>query len=286
MRWFKALVGLAVVGGFVWFALQFREGKIDVPVLPRHAKPASLAKGTPVRLLLLTEVSSGGSKPGDRTRWVVAEDVMAGEGVAIAQGRIVEGTVTESREGTVLGAVTNRPARLAVKFDPVRAVDGTEIAVGSADGGTLQLTKANTRREPAHVLEAWDDPEARRYAETLFSRMAKGEKLSPDEQREADKLLGTLAERYGLESAKKAGGGAALGKVLRGDTSGLSVGELGLAVAAIEEVSGLVGGAGKAVKRMFTGSNIRAAVGLELTVETLEAATVRPRLDEAPGKAE
>lgn len=284
MRWFKALVGLVVVGGFAWFAVQFRGGKIDVPLLPKHAKPTALAEGTPVKLLLLTEVSSSGSKPGDRVRWVVAEDVKAGEGVVIAQGRVVEGTVTESREGTVVSAVTNRPARLAVKFDPLLAVDGTEIPVGSADGEEFQLTKANTRREAGHVLEAWDDPEARKYAETLFSRMAKGDKLSPAEQKEADELLGTLAERYGLENAKKAGGGTALGKVLSGDTSGLTVGELGLAVAALEEVSNLVGGAGKAVKRMFTGSNIRADVGLGVTVKTLAPATVRPRLEESQKK--
>lgn len=280
MRWVKALLGLGVVGGFVWFATQFNAGKIDVPLLPKHEPPAKLAAGTPVKLLLLTPLSSSGSQKGDKVRWLVGEPVRAGGGTVIAEGTVVEGEVVEAREGSVVGALTNRPARLAVKFGPLRAVDGTEIEIAGGDGAVLALTKANTRREPGHVLEAWEDPEARKYAEQLFGRMAKGEKLSSREQEEADRLLSKLTERYGLTKAKEAGGSAVLGKVLAGDAAGLSLGQLGLAVEALGELADLVGGADKAVRRMFTGSNIAATVGLEVTVSTQEDATVRPRRDE------
>ncbi|MGE0002717.1 MAG: hypothetical protein AB7T05_11690, partial [Fimbriimonadaceae bacterium] len=145
--------------------------------------------------------------------------------------------------------------------------------------------KSNTKREARHVVEAMDDPEARKYAEQLYRRMLRGEKLSAEDRADADKMLGTLVERYNLKNTGDViGGGSSrkgVEKLLQGDWKGMTGGELTVAVAAIGEIADLLGGADKAVQRMFTGSNIAAPIGLEVDVVTAGDATVRPKKSQA-----
>ncbi|MGE0002555.1 MAG: hypothetical protein AB7T05_10845, partial [Fimbriimonadaceae bacterium] len=135
MKWVKAVIGLLVVGGFILGAAKWRTGELEVPLLPRPLQPVVVKADTPVKLLLVTPVASGGSKEGDTVRFVVAEDVLGGEGIVIGQGTVVEAKVSQSRSGSVAGTLTNRPARLVVDLGKLPATDGTQIALkGNKEG--------------------------------------------------------------------------------------------------------------------------------------------------------
>lgn len=285
MRWVKAVLGLLVLGGFLYGASKWRTGELEVPFVPRPLSPVTVKAGTPVTLLLITPVASGGSKEGDSVRFLVAEDVHAGGGVVLGQGTVVSGKVSQSRSGSVAGTLTNRPARLVVELGALKAVDGTEIALKGNKEGSFEFTKANTKREARHVVEAIEDPDARKYAEQLYGRMLKGEKLTEAQKSEADKMLGNLVERYNLKNTSDMIGGGSrhngVERLLQGDVKGMTGGELAVAVAAVGELADLLGGADKAVQRMFTGSNIAAPIGLEVKVTTAKEASVRPKKSQA-----
>jgi hypothetical protein len=58
-----------------------------------------LPKGSPIRLVLLDEVSSATAVPGQKLRFAVAEDVAAGGQVVLPKGTAAAGIVTHVRKG-------------------------------------------------------------------------------------------------------------------------------------------------------------------------------------------
>jgi hypothetical protein len=79
------------------------------------AAPKPLANGTPIRLILADDLTSGGAKEGSTVRFVLNTDL--GRDELPKMGELVTGTVTWSRSEGTLGGLTNRPARLKVKID-------------------------------------------------------------------------------------------------------------------------------------------------------------------------
>ena len=287
----KAILGLAVLGGFGWFVYQAKQGQglpFEVPGMVA-AKPVELRKGTEIELLLLTPLTSGGSEVGDPVKCVVAKDVTAGDGrVLVAEGTVVEGKVVRSRGGTLAGSLTNQPARLEVEIGEVQTVDGKKVALqGKGESGRHSFTQANTKGG-GNVVDLAQDPEAQAFLRSAVERMAKGETLPPAEQKQADAELARLAERYDLESTKRllkgdkgpersSGAQGVLDALQKGDFGGLAGHEVVLGVQALEEIANLGAGLDKSLRGAVKGSNVKAQVGTRVTATTAKAVTVRPR---------
>jgi hypothetical protein len=220
---------------------------------------------------------------------VVAKNVTAPDGrVMIAEGTVVEGKVVRSRGGTLGGSLTNQPARLEVELGQVTTVDGKSVALhGKAEEGRHSFTQANTKGG-GNVVDLAQDPEAQAFLRSAVERMAKGEKLAPEEQKKADAELARLADRYNLDSTKRllkgdkaearpSGAQGVLEALQKGDVTGLAGHEVVLGVKALEEIADLGAGLDKSLRGAIKGSNIKAQVGTRLTATTATAVTVRPR---------
>ncbi len=298
MKWLKALGGLAVLGAFVYAVLVIRGQAPGPPVSLVPGLDSSLVpppevrleRGTPVELLLLTPLTSGGSKVGDEVKLVAAQDVTAPDGrVVVAQGAPARARVAQSRGATVVSVLANQPARLALEGLSVEAVDGQSLALGGPDGEvTFSLTQANTRPEGAapDLGALATDPEAQAYLKGLAARALSGKAPTPQEERAGQEQLRRIAERHGMPSTEKMLGDPKKGtsdtagvieRLQQGDVSGLTGVELVVAAQAAGEVLNLASTVDQSLRGIFKGPNVRANVGTVLKLEFAEAATVRSR---------
>lgn len=101
------------------------------------AADVELMDGTPVRLRIMQTISSADAKAGQLVSFEVLEDVRVGNTIVIKQGTLVVATVTEARSKKTFG----RKGRLSVRFDYVKAVDGTQISLRSIEGKILKINQ-------------------------------------------------------------------------------------------------------------------------------------------------
>ena len=91
--------------------------------------------GTPIRLRLSRNVSSGDAKEGETVDFEVLQDVVVNNTVIVKRGGVALGTVTESRSKRRMG----RAGRLDINIDNTRLISGERIAlraVKAASGGS------------------------------------------------------------------------------------------------------------------------------------------------------
>lgn len=289
MKWLKAVLGLGVLGAFaygVWYA---REKRVEIPFVGEIERPVELREGVDVPLVLLTPLDSGDSAVGKEVQMVVSENVKAGGKIVIKQGSIATGKVVRSRAGTLLGSITNIPARLEIELNEVKAVDGKPIKLRShAVGEPYAFNQANTKLdEKPNVVDAVTDPATRDLVTGMAKQIATGQKLTPEDRAKADSQLKDLAASYGLENTtaflkgsktnKKEDVAGMLESVQKGDLSGLSGVDLLLAAKAAGEILELGSGLDKSLRGMFKGNNIHARVGTPMRAYVAEKESVKPK---------
>ena len=286
MKWLKAVVGLIALGGFAYGVWYVREMRIEVPFIGELERPIELKEGVEVPLILLTPLDSGGSEEGKSIQMVVSENVKAGGKIVIRQGAIATGKVVRSRAGTLLGALTNIPARLEIELQEVKAVDGKTIKLRSlAVGEPFAFDQANTKpEEKPNAKDAVSDPNARELVAGMAKQIATGQQMSDQDKSKADAQLKDLAGRYGLENTtaflkgskpeQKKDVAGLLESVQKGDLTGLSGMNLLLAVKAAGEIVDLGSGIDKSLRSIFKGNNIHAPVGTPVKAYVAEKGVV------------
>lgn len=292
MKWLKAVVGLAVLGGFAYGVWYIREKRIEVPFVGKVEKPVELKDGVEVPLVLLTPLESGGSEEGKEVKLVAAENVKVDGKIVIAQGAIATAKVTKSRSGTLVGALTNMPARLEIELNDVKTVDGKTVKIRPhAIGEPFEFTQANTKpEEKGTAVDLVGDEGARSLISALARQIATGQEMSSEDKLKADSQLKGLAKRYGLENteaffrgspaAKKSDVPSLLESVQKGDLRGLTGVDALLAIRAAGEIVDIGSSLDRSLRGMFKGSNINARVGTPVTAYVAEDAqvqTAKPR---------
>ena len=288
MRAFKVFLVLALVGGSIFILTNQASRQAILSSLPNSPKTeqTKLAKGTEVELMLLTALTSGGSKEGTPVTFVVAKDVKDEKGrIVIPQGEKLEGKVTRSRGGTAVASLINQPARLEVSIGAVKAgLNRAPVKLTDRDGGNYEFTLSNTDPEIARskVADLWNDKGAQDALKGLASGLTQG-KL-PD-----NKQLDEVANRLGLEDTKKALEGGvtqnqnsgqstnladAITKLQAGDIAALSGVDLALAGRALNELNAVARGVDRQLRGQIKGRNIEANIGTPLILTVSETVTV------------
>ena len=219
------------------------------------ARTVTLAAGTPVKLILLDELTSGGSEKGATVRLALAEAV---EGLPAMSP--VAATVSWSRSEGTLGGLSNRPARLNLTLESLTGPEGERIPLSAdlSEEKDVELNRANTGRPDSSVTPPEGDDAAEGAVRELI---AKGESGGLDARQ-----VGDLARRLGMgETAKLADAGRLdeVGSLMRTVRAGGSVAGLasGGSVAAAMELVNLAGDVGHRLGRSLGGRNIHAYPG-------------------------
>ncbi|MCB8932569.1 MAG: hypothetical protein H6534_03910 [Chthonomonadaceae bacterium] len=259
-------------------------------VSPPAPKPVALAAGTPVSLILLQKLDSGGTAVGTVVPLMVAEDVKAPDGtVLIRRGAPASGTVTLSRSAGALSALANTPARLALRLERTWGVDGSEIVlcaeIDDADAA-YAFTRDNTGKIGGEVdLEkVWSNDTAQPILERLSQNLEEGKSLDLSDP-EIRRTLQDVARDLNLDSTSRL---LQRGELERADNLLAQVRQGGSAAALVNgaalptigaaiELANLAGRVGSRIGGVFKGRNIRAHVGTPVPALVAEQASVRPQ---------
>lgn len=282
-KFLSAALGLLVIGGVAYVGISMRQNDGKLP-WENLVKPVSvkIPAGTQVPLILLEGLDAGGSKVGQKVRLAVSEDVKLGDHVVIFRGTEVSGEVTESRGASLMGAVGNRPARLAITLGELKLAGNKEISLKGDKGAVYTFTQASTadRADSAKLERLWEDSKSREALEKLSEDLKAGK--NPAEQEAA---LKQFAEGLGLETTRELTEkpvepgrnltlGSALNALQRGDLAGLAGVDAVLAAQAVGEIADLASSVDHKLRGVFKGRTIRATIGTPLEVKTGETVTV------------
>lgn len=251
--------------------------------------------GTPVPLMLLTEMAAGSTDVGSKALFMVADDVKDGAGnIVLKRGSLAEGEVVWSRSEGMLSGIVNQPARLAVKLGSVNAADGTEIPMRAEkeakEDEPYQFNRENTAgqkldAELDKLAEANQDT-LKNLSEGLESYLATGDPSKLEASADVKSALDRLLHSGDLEGARKSldpkDQGASdlrtlsgvIGKLKEGSVSAVAASEVLLAVSALEELGKLAGSAEKSLGRIFRGRTLKAHVGTRLKAYCAKDATI------------
>src|SRR5688500_6199471 len=112
---------------------------------PETTLTARLDSGTEVKLILMQQLSAGGSKEGEEVAFMVTEDVTRSGRILIPRGAIAYGRVNWSRSAGALSKITNEPARLAVTIDRTTSIDKRTVMLqATEDGEPFHFSGKNT----------------------------------------------------------------------------------------------------------------------------------------------
>ncbi|RYG35103.1 hypothetical protein EON81_13690 [bacterium] len=232
-------------------------------------RKVSLAAGTPVRLVLFDELTSGGSAEGTEVRLALMEPVQGLPAMCPATA-----VVSWSRTEGTLGGLTNRPARLKLTLKSLKGPNGEEIPLSadSKESEDYELNRANTGRPSIAQKEPEEEDEAVGAAVKELIEQGQSGGLNPDQ-------VGQLARKLGMnETAKLAEAGKldevqSLCRKIRdgGTIAGLASGGT---VAAAMELVNLAGDLGHRLGRSLGGRNIHAYPGTVIPAYVSETTTV------------
>lgn len=254
--------------------LPWEQNRAEVP------REVSVPARTQIQLILLEGLDAGGSKEGDEVSLGVVQPVKIGDQIAIPMGTRAVGTVVESRGASLLNAVINRPARLAIRLDAIE-LNGQKIPILTKDGDSIfPFTQENTaeRIESAKIENLWNDPKAREALIAIAESSVTGKNLD-----ERSSELKNIAERLGMSKTTDIVEGKGVGvdlssaiSLLRsGNASSLSGVEAVIAAQAAGEIADLASSVDHKVRGIFKGRTIRATIGTPLVVYTARRETIR-----------
>lgn len=289
MKWLKAVGGLLIIGGFVYGVWYAKTNKVEVPFVGMINLPVPVKDGQEIQLVLLTPLDSGGSEVGKEVQLVVAKNVVVNGKVVIPVGSIATAKVSRSRAGTLLGAVTNQPARLEIDLEEVTVADGKKAKIRAhAPGEPFEITQEVVKPEEGpNAIELVSDPEARNLLVSMSRQMVLGEKQSQDQVAKANESLGELAKKYNLENtttflsgkagktAKKQNITELFENIQKGDLQGLAGPESVLAIRAAGEIVELGASVDRSLRGIFKGNNIHAPTGTAITAYLAESVKVK-----------
>lgn len=218
-----------------------------------------------ISLLLLTELSAGGSSEGKRVAFLVTEEFKAGE-KTVPKGSVAYGKVHWSRSAGALSGLFNEPARLAIKLDSVASSDGGAIAlvpVGADKNGVFHFHGGNTGIERASdaIEEVLNDATAKEALEVMLGGLI-GKEMGSNE------VVALLAKRLSLPNIGKLIEVNSLGdlvstfqSIAAGEITRIGTAHAGIVVEAIAELTGLRKSVGNRIAGLFRGQTIRAYPG-------------------------
>lgn len=268
MKIFAVLVGIAL-------GLVSQASTLDVPA------------GIEVRLVLMSELNSGGSVLGQEVPFLVSEDVRVDGRVVIREGTVAVGRVRQvRREGAFSAMLFDKPSRLAVELEETWDVDGRPVRIQARMNGKERLlyhfNRSNTKipKLDPEVKKVLDAPQKRRALELLVDAL-KGSRSIADLQDNLERgVIMEVARALRLSSTAEL---LLNNRIMDLVTLGTRLHSPGLAaVFAARAAVGAVQTTFRAAKeiahvathlpgflsRKFGGRNINAPVGLELSVFT------------------
>lgn len=266
------ILGVIGVGGY----MAYSKG-----VLPGAPKRVALPADTPVSLVLLDTLESGGSKVGDMVHLIVSRDVTAPSGeIVIPKGSKATGKVTWSRSQSVVSAFANEPARLAIKLDTIVTREGDSVPLKVDTGSDYHLTRENTGRTNFldKLQQIWSSPEERAKLDKVVDSLKKGVDLSDSGQRNTlsqnarDLGLDALADTLSGDKWKDLQSTADDLKTQVDDIRKLSGGEL---LMAAMQYQTLLGNLGSTLEGAVKGRNIRAFPGTEVPAKVAGTQSLR-----------
>lgn len=227
-----------------------------------------IAAGTPVKLVLLDELTSGGSDKGATVHLALAEPA---EGLPVLSPATA--TVAWSRTEGTLGGLSNRPARLNVTLKNLTGPNGEEIPLSAdpKEPKDYEFNRTNTGR-PESNDPGEENEEAQKAVQELV-RQGQSGGLDP-------KQVGELAKRLGMSETSKLVEADRLnevGKLFQTVRGGGSLAALasGAPVAAALELVNLAGDVGHRMGRRFGGRNIRAYPGTIVQAYVARETTIK-----------
>jgi hypothetical protein len=246
------------------------------------AQTGTLEAGTPIRTILLRELTSGGSDEKDVFPLLVIEDVNDATGtILVPKGAIAYGKVVWSRGAGALSRLTDKPARLAIAVEKTTASDGQIVELKADqknEEGRLELNGENTAREQASkaLKDLLADPESRLTLDEIEKMFRKGATA------EFRPNLGEIARKLGLSNTvalAQAGGLGAIPGLLQDIAGGrithIAGAQAALLVGAINELADVGGQVGGWLAGRFKGSNIKAYAGTPITVYVAKTINIR-----------
>lgn len=241
-----------------------------------------IPKGAPIHVMLLREISSGGSNVGDLVPFVVTDDVKVGDETLLAEGAMIFGKISQARgEGALSAPLFDRPARLCIRFEDGRDRERRKIPIWPTPegGGELQITREMTvvdhsPEEDRAFMLAMENPQTKPIMERL--RKLFTDKAVSLSEKEAQVLAAHNIPIPFVQAAIRAGPYG----IVKGFIADLKRGRpieavLGLtpatrpallAVRAVRELGRLSGGIGGYLGGWLKGRNIVARPGVEITV--------------------
>lgn len=231
--------------------------------------------------MVLKDIGSSSSRIGETVPLVVTQDVSVDGRVLIPEGTMAFARVSYCRrEGALSAPVFDKPARLNLKLEHLRDVDGNEVWLrpGPDREGELQITRQMTMKPTSSQCDefqsALEDPKARSAMEKvrrLFSDTATS--LS---EKEAEVLIQHNVEIPLVQQSIRTGVFGQIVNFIRDLKRGRGVEGLvdlvpltrpaKLTVRAVRELCRLSGGISSYIEGRFKGRNIRCEAGVELTV--------------------
>ncbi len=251
---------------------------------------AFLPAGTEVPLVLLKEISSGGSKEVETFPLLISEDVRdAGGNVVLSRGTVAYGRVVRSRGATVFTALVNQPARLFIAFEETRDVTGGAVPLTAKQGeakAVLELTRASVSREQS--LEALDRLLASQDMADLLRRFEESFREGNLSRETVEEFFRKLEDHLKMPNARRLfeeKGASELSDLLnelqRGKISRIVDVDTVLLVSALSELTDVARGVQSRLRGIFKGPNIKAPVGTPFTAYVAEP--VRIRIPEGEG---
>jgi hypothetical protein len=249
-----------------------------VSCAPETTLTARLEKGEEVELILMQQLSAGGSKEGEEVAFMVTEDVASNGHVLIPRGAIAYGRVNWSRSAGALSKITNEPPRLAVTIDRTTSIDKRTVMLqANEDGEPFHFSGKNTSPSQASAMldQTLQDEQTKQQVERLFKAFEGG---SIGDER----VVRELAEKLGLESTEKMARDHSIkdiesvfNQILQGEATRVVGGETTLLIDTIAEIAGLRFSVGDRIAGIFRGPTIHAYPGTPVTAYVAEPIDIR-----------
>ncbi|HXH62371.1 MAG TPA: hypothetical protein VNI20_13570 [Fimbriimonadaceae bacterium] len=252
------------------------EAKIVKPVV---VQPVVVKEGTPVSLVLLDPLHSGGSDVGELATVVVSHDVTGEDGrVAIPAGAVGQVEVVRSREASVMTTLVNQPARLWVRFLPLD-LGGTKVKLSASDSEDddfyeVDRDDASAPRATRALVALWRNRDTREFLTSLSDRM-NGDSSDTLDDPKSRQVLADVAQKLDMKATKESssksgfsvGALFAIGqKADNGDLKTMDSGEVVLAVRALVEMCNVSRRVDHGLRGRVKGRNISAPIGTVFNV--------------------
>lgn len=113
----------------------------SLTISAKHQQDLVLAEGTPIKVIVTSEISSKDAKPNDPVNFTVTEDIAVGGQVVLRLGTTAVGSVVNAEKRGYLG----KSGKLAIQVESTQTVDGTPLKLRAAKGneGEDGLTTLN-----------------------------------------------------------------------------------------------------------------------------------------------